>query len=115
MQDDCDTQEVEKDVSRTRASLDKAVPGKARTDSAPWWDGRQVAIRPDVPGSAFDPGDLILIKNDTERVEAEIRVEESVTETKASSLEDPWPHWLWEADEDPPGESSASSGPPEDA
>jgi len=76
------------------------VSGKDQQDSDPWWDGRQVAIRPDVPGTAVDPGDLVLIKNDTERLQVQAGIDRSVDETKKKSSAELWPQWLWDADDD---------------
>jgi len=68
-----------------------------------WWDGRQVAIRPDVPSRAFDPQDLILIKSDEERVSLQNRINQHVAEQKeGASDESLWPSWLCER----PAESS---------
>jgi hypothetical protein len=60
----------------------------------PWWDGRQVAIRPDVPGSHFDPGDLVLIETDDERTEMDIRIDACVDEEAQAPSDDLWPDWL---------------------
>jgi hypothetical protein len=74
------------------------MTGKGRiSKKTPWWDGRRVAIRPDVPGFDFDPEALVLIRSDEERMAAQNRIDRSIDETKSSK--DLWPHWLWEADD----------------
>lgn len=60
----------------------------------PWWDGRQVAIRPDVPGPSFDPGDLVLVETENERTEMNVRIDESVDEDAQAARDDLWPDWL---------------------
>jgi len=82
----------------TSRGLLTAMTGKGRAGKrAPWWDGRRVAIRPDVPGPHFDPDALVLIRSDQERVAAQARIDQSIDETKSAT--DLWPHWLWQADE----------------
>lgn len=89
---------------------------KGRTDDdEPWWDGRRVAIRPDVPGPEFDPEDLVLIRTDDERIAAQAKINRSIDEMKAKSDKDLWPQWLWKADDDlapreeaDPGDEGAS-------
>ena len=88
-------------VGKAKQALDRARPGHARSDDDSWWDGRQVAIRPDVPGSGLDPGSLTLIRDDDERVEAQAGIERSVNETKQMTPEELWPDWLWEGDTKP--------------
>ncbi len=80
-------------------SLETLVPvagkGRAREDRNPWWEGRQVAVRPDVPGSTFDPGDLILIETDGERLDMGVRIDRSVAEEAETDDSDLWPaQWL---------------------
>lgn len=78
--------------------LDRATPVKDRDASDPWWDGRQVAIRPDVPGPEFDPGDLVLIRTDEERLAAQAGIDKFVDDTKNKSSRELWPRWLWKTD-----------------
>jgi hypothetical protein len=103
--------------ARARAQLDRDASIRDRDASDPWWDGRQVAIRPDVPGPALDPGDLVLIKSDTERIEAQTGISRFVDETKSKSPQDLWPKWLWEADDgivsDPYDDASNEDALPE--
>jgi hypothetical protein len=66
----------------------------------PWWNGRQVAIRPDVPGPDFDPETLVLVRSDKERPAVEARIDRSIDATKKKSADELWPQWLWEADDD---------------
>lgn len=82
--------------------LDKAVTDdpeptqSEESDDPPWWDGRQVAIRPDVPGRALDPGDLVLIRTDEEWVEIEPRIDDYATKVKETPVDKLWPEWMSE-------------------
>jgi len=78
--------------------LDRALPDRAKSEHASWWDGRQVAIRPDVPGSRLNTGDLVLVRDDDERLAAQAGIERSVNETKNLQPEELWPDWLWEGE-----------------
>ena len=66
-----------------------------------WWDGRQVAIRPDVPSRDFDPEDLVLVKSDDERVRWQNRINSYIAEHKRAAEADLWPSWLSERPERP--------------
>lgn len=66
-------------------------------DKPPWWDGRQVAIRPDVPGREFDPGDMVLIKTDEEWDQIEPQIDDYVAEVKQTPAEKLWPEWMADA------------------
>jgi hypothetical protein len=63
-------------------------------DKPPWWDGRQVAIRPDVPGREFDPGDMVLIKTDDEWDQIEPQIDAYVAEVKKTPTVELWPEWM---------------------
>jgi hypothetical protein len=73
---------------------DKAKAEKA--ESMAWWDGRQLAIRPDVPGRDFDPGDLVLVQTEDEWNEIETRIDSYTNELKQQSIEQLWPEWMSE-------------------
>jgi hypothetical protein len=90
------TRKVMGTMAKSKDLLDKALPGRARSEHDSWWAGRQVAIRPDVPGGDFDPSDLVLIKDDEERMAVQASIERSVDEAKEMSPEELWPDWLWE-------------------
>jgi hypothetical protein len=97
-------------VAKGKEFLGKTASlAQGRSAGSPWWDGRQVAIRPDVPGPAFDPDDLVLVRSDEERVEVQSRIERSVDEAKEKSSEDLWPSWLWDADGSTPADASDSA------
>ena len=64
------------------------------TGARPWWDGRQVAIRPDVPGREFDAGDLILVRSDTERDQINGGIERFATELESGTSDDDLDGWL---------------------
>lgn len=66
----------------------------------PWWEGRGVAIRPDVPGSEIDPEVLVLVRTDDERIAAQAKINRTIDEMKAKSDKDLWPQWLWKSDDD---------------
>jgi hypothetical protein len=85
-------------MDRAKNMLDRATSTTSCAEGDPWWDGRQVAIRPDVPGTSFDPADLILVRNDSERLAAQAGIERCVDEAKTKSSEELWPGWLWDAD-----------------
>ncbi len=57
----------------------------------PWWDGRCVVIRPDVPGH-LDISSLALIRSERERAEIQARIDAAVAEEAARP--DRWPYWL---------------------
>ena len=77
----------------------------------PWWEGRGVAIRPDVPGPGIDPEVLVLIRTDEERVAAQAKINHTIDEMKARSDRELWPQWLWESDDDlSPGEELDPGG-----
>lgn len=84
---------------RAQGRLDEPAANVLRGEQAPWWDGRQVAIRPDVPGSTFDPRNTLLVRNDKERLEAQVRIASFVEEIKRRTVEQLWPEWLWHADD----------------
>jgi hypothetical protein len=66
-------------------------------DVETWWDGRQVAIRPDVPSTAFDPRGLVLVETDAERLQAQSRISRYVSAQKQATSDDAlWPSWLCE-------------------
>lgn len=100
--------------AKAKVRLEQAVSGKVRPESDPWWDGRQVAIRPDVPGPGFDPMDLVIIRTDEERLKAQSRIDQSVTEIKAKSSKELWPDWLWEGGDEASEDSARSSDPNQD-
>lgn len=79
---------------------DDSDGGRGGSGAEPWWDGRRVAIRPDVPGPKLDPEALVLIRTDDERVAAQAKIDHSINETKKKSLKELWPKWLWKADDD---------------
>ena len=56
----------------------------------PWWDGRCVAIRPDVPN--LDTTALRLVRGDAERAAVHARI-------AAAAAAPAWPSWLWEAED----------------
>lgn len=60
----------------------------------PWWDGRQVAIRPDVPGREFDAGDLVLVRNDTERDDINGAIDRYATELEEGDPPDELDAWF---------------------
>jgi hypothetical protein len=96
---------VNKPWGRQDTESDQAPPGDdtggdGSDGDEPWWDGRRVAIRPDVPGRKLDPEALVLIKTDRERIDAQAKIEKSIDETKKKSLKDLWPRWLWKVDDD---------------
>lgn len=65
------------------------------TATRPWWDGRQVAIRPDVPGHEFDAGDLVLVRNDMERDQINGAIDRYATEeSERDSSDDELEAWL---------------------
>jgi hypothetical protein len=56
---------------------------------SPWWNGRCVAFRPDVP-AGLNVDDLCLIRTDEERAIMHERIDAAV----AAGKDDPWPSWL---------------------
>jgi hypothetical protein len=84
---------------KAKGRLDWLTAIRFRDQSDPWWDGRQVAIRPDVPGQSFDPRNIVLVRSDSERLEAQVGIDRFVDETKGKSSGDLWPQWLWDADD----------------
>jgi hypothetical protein len=76
------------------AAAAKPAPSGQGAEREPWWEGRQVAIRPDVPGNDLDPDDLVLIESDEERLEADVAIDHAVAATKKS--DELWPTWLAE-------------------
>jgi hypothetical protein len=56
----------------------------------PWWHGRCVVIRPDVPN--LDVSSLQLIRSDGERREIYARIDAAVDAAPE------WPEWLWAGD-----------------
>lgn len=80
-----------------KSATDDPKPEKSEEgDDPPWWDGRQVAIRPDVPGREFDPGDLVLIRTDEEWDEIEPKIDEHATKVKETPVDQLWPDWMSE-------------------
>jgi hypothetical protein len=79
----------------------QTVEEDAEVDQSPWWDGRQVAIRPDVPSRGFDPDDLILVKTDNERLASQTRINRYVADQKNKPEGELWPRWLSEPPEAP--------------
>lgn len=57
----------------------------------PWWDGRCVVRRPDVPGH-LDVSSLQLIRSEEERAEIQARIDAAVDAEAARA--DRWPYWL---------------------
>jgi hypothetical protein len=74
----------------------QVVGSTSEAPEDPWWDGREVAIRPDVPSREFDPEDLVLVKTDDERVEVQKRIIQHVVQKLDVSDKDLWPTWLCE-------------------
>lgn len=74
--------------------LEKLPKVVGKEKNHPWWDGRQVAIRPDVPGSDIDPGDLVLVETEDERVEMNVRIDSSMEQEAAAPDDELWPDWL---------------------
>ena len=65
------------------------------TTARPWWEGRQVAIRPDVPGHEFDAGDLVLVHDDMERDQINGAIDRYATEElERDSPDDELEAWL---------------------
>jgi len=64
------------------------------TDSRPWWDGRQVAIRPDVPGREFHAGDLVLVRTDEERDQINAGIDRYVAELEHNMSDNELDDWL---------------------
>jgi hypothetical protein len=99
-----DRPEHESAQGRAGTDLDPEPGDDDRSGSAgggaPWWEGRRVAIRPDVPGPSFDPESLVLIRSDEERMAAQAKINSSIDEMKDKSPEDRWPGWLWKRDDD---------------
>jgi hypothetical protein len=48
----------------------------------PWWDGRNVVIRPDVPGRNFNPEAMVLFKTPGERARGNAAIDRAVSEMK---------------------------------
>jgi hypothetical protein len=67
---------------------------RRRTASRPWWDGRQVAIRPDVPGRDFDAGDLVLVRTDEERDQINAGIDRYVAEQEGNKSDNELDDWL---------------------
>jgi hypothetical protein len=95
---------VAKPWGRHASESDQVPPGAdsggRNGGDEPWWDGRRIAIRPDVPGPKLDPEALILIRSDDECVAAQAKIDDSINGMKQKSLQDLWPEWLWKADDD---------------
>jgi hypothetical protein len=77
-----------------RTPLEKLPEVFGKEKNHPWWDGRQVAIRPDVPGSDVDPGDLVLVETENERTEMNVRIDRSMGQEAEVPDEELWPDWL---------------------
>jgi hypothetical protein len=78
----------------------------------PWWEGRGVAIRPDVPGPGFDPEALVLIRSDEERSAAQAKISRSIDDMKSKSDRELWPQWLWNSDDDLSPREESETGEP---
>jgi hypothetical protein len=65
----------------------------ARENKYPWWEGRAVVRRPDVPAD-LNVDHLILPRSDGERVWMHQRVDELVAAECQRPLEERWPDWL---------------------
>jgi hypothetical protein len=63
-----------------------------RPDRNPWWEGRAVVIRPDVPN--VDVDSLSLVKTNKERRELSQRMSELALAEAQGSDNDGWPDWL---------------------
>jgi hypothetical protein len=75
----------------------KASRTRRRTSERdPWWDGRHVAIRPDVPGVKLDVGDLVLARTDEERDQVNVGIDRYATEVARSKSDDELADWLAE-------------------
>jgi hypothetical protein len=80
--------------SLTEPTFDPAGTDRRETGSRPWWDGRQVAIRPDVPGREFDAGDLVLVRTDEERDQINAGIDRYVAELERNTSDNELDEWL---------------------
>jgi hypothetical protein len=82
------------DPSLKEPAFEPARAERRGTDSRPWWDGRQVAIRPDVPGREFDAGDLVLVRTNEERDQINAGIDRYVAELEHNTSDNELDDWL---------------------
>jgi hypothetical protein len=80
--------------SLTEPAFKPAGAERRGTGSRPWWDGRQVAIRPDVPGREFDAGDLVIVRTDEERDQINAGIDRYVEELERNTSDNELDNWL---------------------
>lgn len=80
--------------SLQRPAFEQPEDERPATGARPWWDGRQVAIRPDVPGLEFDVGDLVLVRTDVERDEINAGIDRYATEMESATSDNELDDWL---------------------